>query len=81
MYKDRAGLKPGPILFTDDNLNPLALRAPEEILPLLDIYPDYKKVSGLNIIISKSKALCINTSEEVQEGLQNMQINTPTKQS
>jgi hypothetical protein len=78
MYQDRAGLKPGPILFADDNLNPLALRAPEEILPLLDIYSDYQKVSGLNINISKSKALCINTSEEVIEGLQNMQINTPT---
>jgi len=78
MYQDRAGLKPGPILFADDNLNPLALRTTEEILPLLNIYSDYQKVSGLNINMSKSKALCINTSEEVQEGLQNLQINTPT---
>ncbi len=78
MYRTDEGLTAGPQLFADDNQLPLSLTTSQQITPITDTYDDFRRVSGLNINMSKSKALCINTSEEVQEGLQNLQINTPT---
>jgi hypothetical protein len=43
----------------------------------LQLYSDYQQVSGLNINIRKSQALCINTSPEVVAGLRDLGIETP----
>jgi hypothetical protein len=77
MYIDRMGNQPNAILFADDNINPAALTNAQDILPLLNLYSDYKKVSGLQINMKKSMALCINTSQEVIDGLQELGISTP----
>ncbi len=67
----------GPILFADDNLNPLALRSADDIQPIIDLYNQYTTVSGLNINIRKTTALCINTSPEITQGLNQKGIETP----
>ncbi len=41
------------------------------------VYSEYQQVSGLNINIRKSQALCINTSPAVTAGLQELGIETP----
>jgi hypothetical protein len=55
MYSTEGGLTIGPILFADDNLNPLSLPSPEDIRPLLQLYQEYQEVSGLNVNIQKHK--------------------------
>jgi len=77
-YQDRGGLRPNSTLFADDNINPTSLPTAAALQPILDLYQEYKEVSGLNINTRKSTALCINTSEEVKEGLRGMGIQTPT---
>jgi hypothetical protein len=77
MYKTEGGTSVGPILFADDNLNPLRLSTADEIRPLLQLYSEYQQVSGLNINIRKSQSLCINTPQEVIAGLQDLGIETP----
>ncbi len=68
MYNTEGGINVGPFLFVDDNLKPLRLSNAEEVCPLLQIYSEYQQVSGLNINIRKSQALCINTSPAVTAG-------------
>jgi hypothetical protein len=77
MYKTRGDTTVGPILFADDNLNPLALRNADDIQPIIDLYNQYTTVSGLNINIRKTTALCINTSPEITQGLNQKGIETP----
>jgi hypothetical protein len=77
MYKTRGDTTVGPILFADDNLNPLALRSADDIQPIIDLYNQYTTVSGLNINIRKTTALCINTPPEVIQGLNQKGIETP----
>jgi hypothetical protein len=69
MYTAEDGITVGPVLYADDNLTPLALNSAEQIQPILGIYDQYTGVSGLNINVQKSTALCINTSREIEEGL------------
>ncbi len=77
MYNTEGGINVGPILFADDNLNPLRLSNSEEVRPLLQLYSEYQQVSGLNFNIRKSQALCINTSPAVTAGLRELGIETP----
>ncbi len=79
MYTTIGNTTVGPILFADDNLNPLALPNAAAIQPITAIYDQYTTVSGLNINIRKTTALCINTSPEIIQGLQELGINTPTE--
>jgi len=51
MYTTEGNLTVGPILFADDNLNPLAVNEANELQPIIDIYNKYTQVSGLNINI------------------------------
>jgi hypothetical protein len=69
MYMAEDGIIVGPVLYADDNLTPLALDNAEQIQPILSLYDQYTGVSGLNINVRKSTALCINTSREIKEGL------------
>jgi hypothetical protein len=69
MYTAEDRVTVGPVLYADDNLTPLALDNAEQIQPILDLYNQYTGVSGLNINVRKSTALCINTSREIEEGL------------
>jgi hypothetical protein len=77
MYKTRGNTTVGPILFADDNLNPLAIRSANDIQPIIDLYNQYTMVSGLNINIRKTTALCINTPPEIIQGLNQKGIETP----
>jgi hypothetical protein len=77
MYKTEENVTVGPILFADDNISPLSLNSAEDINPLLDIYNRYTGVSGLNINVRKSAALCVNTSPEIMLGLREKGLTTP----
>jgi hypothetical protein len=52
----------GPLLYADDNLTPMALTEARQLQPVLSLYDEYTGVSGLNINISKTMALCVNSS-------------------
>jgi hypothetical protein len=70
MYVAEDNITVGPILYADDNLTPLALQRADQIHSILQLYEQYTGVSGLNVNVSKTTALCINTSRDVQEGLE-----------
>jgi hypothetical protein len=65
MYTTRGNTTFGTILFADDNLNPLSIKSANDIQPIIDLYNQYTTVSGLNINIRKTTALCINTSPKI----------------
>jgi hypothetical protein len=66
----RFNIKVGSILFEDDNLSPTKIERLEQLDPLLAIYDRYTGVSGLNINLRKSSALCINTPEALVQDFQ-----------
>jgi hypothetical protein len=70
MYTAEDDITVGPILYADDNLTPLAVQNADQIQSILQLYDEYTGVSGLNINVNKTTALCINTSREVREGLE-----------
>jgi hypothetical protein len=70
MYVAEDNVTVGPILYADDNLTPLAIQRADQIHSILEVYEQYTGVSGLNVNVSKTTALCINTSRDVQEGLE-----------
>jgi hypothetical protein len=70
MYTAEDDITVGPILYADDNLTPLAVQNADQIQSILQLYDEYTGVSGLNINVHKTTALCINTSREVREGLE-----------
>jgi hypothetical protein len=70
MYVAEDNIMVGPILYADDNLTPLAIQQVDQIHSILQLYGQYTGVSGLNINVSKTTALCINTSRDIQEGLE-----------
>ncbi len=70
MYTAEDNVTVGPILYADDNLTPLAQQHVQQIQPILQLYEQYIGVSGLNINVRKSTALCINTDRDIQEGLE-----------
>ncbi len=76
-FKTRGNTSVGPILFADDNLNPLSIRSANDIQPIKDLYNQCTMVSGLNINIRKTTALCINTPPEIVQGLNQIGIETP----
>ncbi|MFN9910098.1 MAG: hypothetical protein ACK56F_28960, partial [bacterium] len=61
MYTTEGNTTIAPILFADDNLNPLSIARAEDIQPIITLYNQYSTVRGLNINIRKTTALCINT--------------------
>jgi hypothetical protein len=63
MYTAEDNITVGPILYADDNLTPLAIQQADQIQSILQLYEQYTGVSGLNINVSKTTALCINTAE------------------
>ena len=77
MYSTEANTTIGPILFADDNLNPLSIERANDLQPIINLCNQYTTVSGLNINIRKTTALCINTSPRVIQGLNQMGIETP----
>jgi hypothetical protein len=79
MYTTMERVKVGAILFADDNLSPTKLDRIEQLEPLLAIYDRYTGVSGLNINLRKSSALCINTTDALIQELQNRGFATPDR--
>ena len=77
MYTTNEGLKPGPELYADDNLIPLALPSAAHLTPVLNTYKEYEGVSGLKVNINKTAALCINTQADIVEDIQHLGISTP----
>jgi hypothetical protein len=76
IYTTEGNTTIGPILFADDNLNPLAIERAEDLQPIINLYNQYSTVIGLNINIRKTTALCINTPPRVTQGLNEMGIET-----
>jgi hypothetical protein len=56
MYKIEGNTTIGPILFADNNLNPLAIERVEDLQPIKNLYNQYSTVSGLNINIRKNSS-------------------------
>jgi hypothetical protein len=56
-------------MYDDDNLTVLSPTNAEQIQPIINVYDQYTGVSGLNMNVNKTTALCINTEQAVQEGL------------
>jgi hypothetical protein len=77
MYCTEEGVTVGPLLYADDNLTPLALTEADQLQPILSLYDEYTGVSGLNINIAKTTALCVNSSEQLCERLRHMGMATP----
>jgi hypothetical protein len=77
MYTTMERIKVGSILFADDNLSPTKIERIEQLDPLLAIYDRYTGVSGLNINIRKSSALCINTPDALVREFQLRGFTTP----
>jgi hypothetical protein len=77
MYISEEGVTVGPVFYADDNLTPLSLTTADQLRPILQLYDNYTGVSGLNINISKSMALCINTPQALCENLQQLGMTTP----
>jgi hypothetical protein len=50
-----------PLLYADDNFMPLSLANPAQPQPILALYEEYTRVSGLNINFAKTTVLSINT--------------------
>jgi hypothetical protein len=77
MYTTIKRIKVGSILFVDDNLSPTKIERIEQLDPLLAIYDRYTGVSGLNINLRKSSALCINTPLALIQDFQLRGFTTP----
>ena len=65
MYKTINNHSFGGFFFADDNLAGLNIRSPQDLQIMQSVYAQYTRVSGLNINISKSTALCSNTDPEI----------------
>ena len=70
-------IRVGLLLYADDNLTPLVLSSIIEFRLFKSTYDQYKRVSGLNVNINKSMAICINTSEQLIDQLNEEGIQTP----
>ncbi len=77
MYKTEDNLQPGPKIYADDNLLSLSLTSSQDLLPIVNTYDDYQKVSGLKVNINKTAALFINTPADTKHVIQHLGINTP----
>jgi hypothetical protein len=76
MYTTAENVTVGPILFADDNLSPTKVQSIEQLEPLLALYDRYTGVSGLNINVNKSSALCINSAPPLVQNLQRKGFST-----
>ncbi len=66
------------MLCADDNLTPLALLTDSsQLCPILSLYNKYIGVSGLNINIAETTAICINTPAPLWEQLLLLKMVTP----
>ncbi len=77
MYTTEEGVTVGPVLYADDNLTPLSLDTADQLRPILDLSESYTGISGLNINISKTTALCVNTPPVICEQLQLLGMTIP----
>jgi hypothetical protein len=78
MYTTAENVTVGSILFADDdNLSPTKVQSIEQLEPLLALYDRYTGVSGLNINVNKSSALCINSAPSLIQSLQRKGFSTP----
>jgi hypothetical protein len=75
-YTTEEGVTVGPVLYADNNLTPLSLDTADQLRPILDLNESYIGVSGLNINISKTTALYVNTPPLLCEQLQLMGMTT-----
>jgi hypothetical protein len=77
MYTTAENVTVGSILFADDNLSPTKVQTIGQLEPLLALYDRYTGVSGLNINVNKSSALCINSPPSLIQSLQRKGFSTP----
>ena len=77
VYKTVEGRTVNPIIYADDNINPLSLTEGQQITEIINIYEEYQAVSGLNVNISKTSILCINTPDRIKNTLQELGFKTP----
>jgi hypothetical protein len=76
MYKTIGNIVVGTLFYADENLTPVNLRSAQDLLNFQNTYTVYGRVSGLNVNVRKS-ILCINTSPELFQEIQETGILTP----
>jgi hypothetical protein len=67
----------GAFFYADDNLVPVKITNIQDIINIQNTYNEYREVSGLNVNMKKSTALCINTAQELIRELNQLGIQTP----
>jgi hypothetical protein len=77
MYTTEGNTTIGPILFADNNLNPLAIERVEDLQPIINLYNQYSTVSGLNINIRKNNSHLHQHPAPSHPCLNEMEIQTP----
>ena len=77
IYKTIGNLAFGSLFFADDNLAGLNIESLHDLEIIQKVYNDYTKVSGLNINLRKSSALCINTPPDILQIIRDTGIQTP----
>ena len=76
-YKMKQNICFGAFFYADDNLVPVKITNIQDIIDIQNTYNEYREVSGLNVNMRKSTALCINTSQELIRELNQLGIQTP----
>jgi len=68
-FENEQGIKIGTVVYADDNLTTYNFQNEQQIRKMRKLYNEYTEISGLNINFNKSYAMCINTTEEVQNSI------------
>jgi hypothetical protein len=76
-YITAEGITIEPLLYADDNNTAYTLRNGNDFMLIQNLYQQYTCVSGLNVNIAKSTALCINTPQRIVQELQGLGFQTP----
>jgi len=78
-YETTEKIKIGPVIYADDNLCTYNFTDGDQVKEMLKIYTEYTGVSGLNINFKKSYIMCLNTTRELKEEINEMGLETPEK--
>jgi len=59
--------RPVPIsAYADDQMGALSVQTSQQVADIIQVYKDYAKVSGLEINVSKTEIMCINTAADLR---------------
>jgi len=56
--------------YADDQMGALSVQSSQQVKDIIQVYEDYSKVSGLKINVKKTEILCINTTDQLRQNIQ-----------